>query len=184
MAPAAPTKLIFSSSIEALLKVSTGKVSPEIARALGEMKLGPPHKTLPAYPAEDWARAVKLVSADLWPKLQPDEQHRQLGRATVLQFADTLMGKAMFAAARVIGARRSLERMTHNLRTGANFIETRFTVLDDSHQELWINDVTDVPGFYAGLIGAGADYMQGWSDRIEIKSREGAACTYLLTRTR
>lgn len=180
----AGNKLIFSSSIDALLKVAIPKVKPDTLKQLNELRMGPPFKMEPAYPAEHWARAVKLVSADLFPGLATDDQHRALGKATVLQFADTLMGKAMFAAAKVIGARRSLERMTHNLRTGANFIETRFTIIDDRTQELWINDVTDVPGFYAGLIGAGAEFMQGWSDRIDIKARDGASCLYLLTRTR
>jgi uncharacterized protein (TIGR02265 family) len=178
------TKLIFSGSIDALLKVALPKVKPETLKALNGLRIGPPFKVEPAYPAEDWAHAVKLVGADLFPRLPSEEQHREVGRATVLQFAESLMGKAMFAAARVIGARRSLERMTHNLRTGANFIETRFTLVDERTQELWINDVSDVPGFYAGLIGAGADYMDGWADRIDIKAREGASCLYVLQRTR
>src|SRR5688572_31217171 len=48
------------------------------------------------------------------------------------------------------GVTRSLQRMTNNLRTGANFIETKFTTLDERTHELWISDVSDVPGFYAG----------------------------------
>lgn len=178
------SKLIFSSSVEALLKVSTGRVKPETQRQLAAMRIGPPHKLEPAYPAHDWAKAVKVVSADLYPTLSTEEQHRQLGKETVLQFADGFMGKAMFAAAKIIGARRSLERMTRNLRTGANFIETRFSVIDEKTHELWINDVTDVPGFYAGLIGAGADFMPGWADRIDIKQRDGDACLYELKITR
>lgn len=178
-------KLIFSGSIDALMKfISHKQLSPATLKALADLRMGPTMKVEPAYPAESWATAVKLIGAELFPKVEAYQQHLEVGRGSVLQFADTLMGKAMFAAAKVIGARRSLERMTHNLRTGANFIETRYTVLDERHQELWINDVTDVPGFYAGLIGAGADFMQGWSDSIVVKSRDGAACTYTLTRTR
>lgn len=178
-------RLIFSGSIDALMKVvALNPISPEATKALAPLRMGPGFKIEPAYPAEDWAKAVKVIGADLYPKEAVDEQHRLVGRATVLQFAESLMGRAMFAAARVIGARRSLERMTHNLRTGANFIETRFTVIDDRTQEFWINDVCDVPGFYSGLIGAGADFMQGWSDKIDIKARDGASCLYLLTRTR
>ncbi len=164
--------------------VALNPISPEATKALVPLRMGAGFKMEPAYPADDWAKAVKIIGADLHPNEQPDEQHRLVGRATVLQFADSLMGKALFAAAQVIGARRSLERMTHNLRTGANFIETRFTVIDDRTQELWINDVCDVPGFYAGLIGTGADFMQGWADQVEIKARDGASCLYSLTRTR
>lgn len=179
------SKLIFSGSMEALLKVvQAGRISPETQRELTAMRIGPPHKLEPAYPAENWAKAVKLISADLFPGTDLFVQHRALGMATVLQFADTFMGKAMFGAAKIIGAKRCLSRMTHNLRTGANFIETRLTQLDEKTYELWINDVTDVPGFYAGLIGAGVDFIPGWPDRMEIKQRDGAGCLYELKLTR
>ena len=179
----ADEKLIFSSSIDALLKVSSGRIKPQTQAQLTALRFGPPHKLEPAYPADDWAKAVKLIGADLFPGMPGDAQHQQLGKATVMQFAETFLGQAMFGAARVIGVRRSLERMTRSLRTGANFIETRFTWLDDQHQELWINDVSDVPGFYAGLIVAGSEVMRGWADRIEIKQREGASCLYEMTLT-
>ena len=183
----AGAKLIFSSSIEALLTVTeknATRVSQQTRRELNALRIGPPHKLEPAYPAEDWAMAVKLISADLFPGREPDDQHKELGRATVLQFAEGFLGKAMFAAAKVMGARRSLDRMTRNLRTGANFIETRFTVIDEKTHELWINDVTDVPGFYAGLLIAGADTMPGWPDRVDVKKRDGSACWYELKLTR
>lgn len=184
MVGAGGSKLIFSGAVESLLKVMNGHISQETKALLAKMRMGPPHKLEPAYPAEDWARAVKLISADLFPASDPDTQHRQLGKATVMHFADGFMGKAMFGAAKIMGAKRSLERMTRNFRTGANFIETRFTVVDEKTQELWMNDVSDVPGFYAGLIGAGADMIPGWPDRIEVKKRDGAACLYELKLTR
>lgn len=184
---AGANKLIFGSSVEALLSVtekSAVRVSAQTRRELGALRIGPPHKLEPAYPAEDWAMAVKMIAADLYPGRDPFEQHRELGKSTVTQFAQGFLGKAMLAAAQVIGARRSLERMTRNLRTGANFIETRFTVLDEKTHELWMNDVSDVPGFYAGLIGAGGAILPGWPDQVEVKKRDGAACWYELKITR
>ncbi len=178
------TKLIFSGAVESLFKVMQGRLTQETQAKLAAMRMGPPHKLEPAYPAEDWARAVKLISAELFPGNDLYAQHAHLGKATVLQFADTFMGKAMFGAAKIMGAQRSLDRMTRNFRTGANFIETRFTIIDAKTHELWMNDVSDVPGFYAGLIGAGADVIPGWPDRIEVKQRDGAACLYELKLTR
>ena len=177
-------KLIFASSVEALLKAAEGNIKPETERRLGELRMGFRRPVDPAYPAESWASAVRLIASDLFPGESPEEQHRKLGGKTVRQFAETFMGKAMFSAAKVMGVKRSLQRMTNNLRTGANFIETRFTVIDDRNYELWISDVSDVPGFYAGLIEAGADFMSGWTDEMRIKERDGDACTYTLRRTK
>lgn len=176
----APTKLIFSSSIEALLKAGRGRIGTQTVQQLGRLGLPVEGRLEPAYPAETWASAVQLIGVDLFPADPPDTQHNKLARLTVRQFAETVMGRAMFTAARVFGARRSLQRMTHNLRTGANFIETRFTELSPTLQELWINDVSGVPGFYAGLIEVGHEYMPGWVSQVRIKDRDGAACTYQL----
>ncbi len=111
------SRLIFSGSVEALLKAARGRVSPATEGKLKSMGFGFERKLEPAYPAEKWAEAVHLVSAELFPNDPVDIQHNKLGRLTVKQFADTVMGKAMFTAAKVFGARRSLQRMTHNLRT-------------------------------------------------------------------
>lgn len=177
-------KLIFGTSVEPLLKVSDGKLTEGSRKKLQAMRIGPPHKVEPAYPAEHWANAVRIISGELFPSLQPDDQHRALGKLTVTQFAEGFLGKAMFAAAKILGARKSLERMTRNLKTGANFIETRYSHVDDRTNELWINDVSGVPGFYAGLIGAGAEFMPDWADVVEIKERVGDDCTYVLRHTR
>ncbi|PZR15474.1 MAG: hypothetical protein DI536_08480 [Archangium gephyra] len=180
MAPGSNSKLIFSSSVEPLIKISWEKLKPETKQQLNALRIGPPHKTEPAYPEEVWARAVKIIGGELFPGVAAEEQHRSLGRATVEQFTEGVLGKAMFSAARLFGTRRTLERLSHNLRSGANFIETRFTVLGPDSYELWLNDVSDVPGFYAGLLSAGSGKLDGWPDRIEIKQRDGVACLYAM----
>ena len=176
----ATAKLIFGTAVEPLVTVSEGKLGEGARKRLQTLRIGAPHRVEPAYPAESWAEAVKIISAELFPKLKPDDQHRALGKLTVTQFAEGFMGRAMFTAAKVFGARRSIERMTRNLQTGANFIQTTCVHLDDRTTELWMNDVSGVPGFYAGLLVAGAEFMSGWPDQVEIKAREGVSCTYLL----
>ncbi|MBK7857341.1 MAG: DUF2378 family protein [Archangiaceae bacterium] len=166
------------------MKAAEGSIKPDTERQLNELRMWFRKPVEPAYPAENWAQAVRLIAADLFPGESAEDQHKKLGGKTVRQFADTFMGKAMFSAAKVMGVKRSLQRMTNNLRTGANFIETRLTTLDDNNHELWISDVSEVPGFYAGLIEAGADYISGWTDEMKIKARDGVACTYTLKRTR
>lgn len=180
----AAERLIFSNAIESLLKATRGKVSAATVERLKKLGFSWDKKLEPAYPAERWADAVRALAEDLYPGVPPDEQHNKLGRLTVMAFADTVMGKAMFTAAKVFGARRSLMRMTHNLRTGSNFIETRFTELDPHTHELWISDVSGVPGFYAGLVEAGADVLPGWVNEMRIKQRDGAGCLYELRATK
>lgn len=172
-------KLIFSAAIESLLSVTDG-IKPQTRQALAALRMGPPHKVEPAYPAKDWATAVKLVGADLFPDDDAFNQQRKVGAAAVTRFSEGLLGKAMFGVARLMGARRSMERMTRNLRTGANFIETRLTVIDEKTSEFWINDVSDVPGFYAGMLMPGFELIPGWPDTVELKERVGEGGLYVL----
>ena len=47
----------------------------------------------------------------------------------------TLVGKAIFAAGRLAGPRRTLERMTRNVRSANNYMESRLEALPDgSHR--------------------------------------------------
>ena len=181
--PARSAKLIFSTSVEALLKVAQGKLKPEAWKVLSSLRMGPPHKLEPAYPAEDWAKAVKLIGASLFPALDAEQQQYEVARVTVNQFTDGWLGKAMFGAVKLVGARRSLQRLTNSLRSGANFLETRLTVVDDRTLELWLNDASGVPHFYAGLLSAGSPHVQGWPDSITVKNRDGDACVLELKTT-
>ncbi|MBL8921288.1 MAG: DUF2378 family protein [Myxococcaceae bacterium] len=176
-------RLIFGNAVESLLKATRGRVSAATVEKLAKLGFSYDKKLEPAYPADKWAEAVRALSSELYPGEPPDVQHNKLGRLSVMQFADTVMGKAMFTAAKVFGARRSLMRMTHNLRTGSNFIETRFTEVDAHTHELWISDVSGVPGFYAGMVEAGAEVLPGWVNEMRIKQRDGAGCLYELKST-
>ena len=176
-------KLIFSSSVEALLKVAAGRVTPTTQKELALLRIGPPHKLEPAYLAADWAKAVNLIGADLFPGQEPTKQRYEVGRATVMQFTEGFVGRAMLSAVKLFGARRSLQRMSHSLRSGANFLETRLTAIDERTQELWLNDASGVPHFYAGLLSAGASVIPGWPDRITVKSVDGESCVLELKNT-
>jgi hypothetical protein len=69
-----------------------------------------------------------------------------------------------------------------NISPRERAVETRFQTISEYEQELWISDVSGVPGFYAGLIEAGADYLEGWIDEMKIKRIDGPACFYELRR--
>ena len=181
---AASQKLIFETSMAALLKVAQGNVSAAAETQLNALGLHFGKKLEPAYPAELWASAVKVVAKDLFPQAEAMESHRLLALKTVDQFAETMVGKAIFAVARVMGPDRSLARMTHNFRTGANFIETKLTVIEPGVHELWLNDVSGVPGFYQGLIEGAALHTGRKPDTMSVKASDGVQCTFLLVRAK
>ncbi len=134
----------------------------------------------PTLEAEKWARAVKVLGSDLFPELEALEAHRRIAHLVLESFTTTLVGKVMVTVGRMIGRERSLHRLTHNFRTGTNFIECRITPRVDGVCKVWINDVSDVPGFYLGMLEFRTVNAGPLADRVEVVSREGTACTFRL----
>jgi uncharacterized protein (TIGR02265 family) len=77
-------------------------------------------------------------------------------------------------------AQRALETFIKGLRAGASYIDTRFEPLGANRYRVWVNDVSDVPGFFMGMIDGGARHATKRTDPIRIESRDGASCTYVL----
>jgi uncharacterized protein (TIGR02265 family) len=96
-------------------------------------------------------------------------------------YAETCIGRAMVQLMKVFGARRSLERMQRNFRTGGNYIETRFAPLDKGKAELWFNEVTGIPDFDAGVIERGGRFAGAGNLSVTFSPGTDASSTFLVT---
>ena len=86
----------------------------------------------------------------------------------------------MFALCRLIGAERTAKRMTQNFRAGSNFVDTRLTRIRDEPltNELWINDVSGLPGFYLGLLEGGVAHTAGETYAVSYVRADGPGAVY------
>ena len=144
--------------------------------ALG-VDLGKLSKT---YPADVWSACVKLIAADVFAGIDEIEAQRKLGNLRIDVVARSLKGRVLFALSRRLPPARAIERFVTRLRAGASYIDTRFEVLDANRYRVWVNDVSDMPGFFMGMIEGGARHGARRADPIRIESRDGAGCTYLI----
>jgi uncharacterized protein (TIGR02265 family) len=140
-------------------------------------------KLAPAYPVPVMAKAIDLTIAALYVDRSRAEGLRELGRVFMRGYAQTLVGAAMTQLMKVIGPRRSLERMQRNFRTGTNFIETRFTALGEKAAELWFNDVSGMPELFAGILEAGGRMTGAGDVVVTFAPGPGADCTYRVSWT-
>lgn len=173
------TQLIFEPSIDGLLRSMRPLLTPKGISELRALGMDVHGKLQPAYPAEVWARAVKVCAADAFPSLEPFEGQRRVAERTVDAFTEGLLGSAMFQLLRLMGPDRTIVRMTRNLRAGSNFVETRVIQLEPHHYEVWIKDVSGVPGFYMGMLECGLRHVGAKELRLEVSGRDGPSCTYL-----
>lgn len=144
----------FSHAIEGVFVRGLGKrLTPELRAKIKTAGIDL-SKSQP-WPVDLVRKASRAILPDLYPRLPEDEGFRQLGISFLQGYAETLVGGAMVAMMRVIGPKRSLERMQKNFRTGGNYLETRFKELGPKHIELWISDVSEMPWLYVGMIEEG-----------------------------
>lgn len=174
-------KLMKLPTIEALLSVARGRVSANAVGQLADLGLYLDGDPDPSIEAEKWARAVKVLTTDLFPTMDPIDAQRRIAHLALDSFTGTLVGKVMVTVGRMIGRERSLQRLTHNFRTGTNFIECRITPLVNGVRDVWVNDVSDVPGFYAGMLEYRSISAPTLEERVDIHAREGTSATFRLT---
>ena len=175
-------KLWFQSAVEGLLVRGVGARMTSALRAKlreGGVDLD---RLEPAYPQATMTRAVEVVVNELFQDRTRDEGLRELGRVFMRGYAETFIGAAMVQIMKVIGARRTLERMQRNFRNGTNFIETKFEAVGEKAATLWINDVSGMPTFYAGILEEGGR-MTGVVATVAIESPTDTGCTFRVSWT-
>jgi uncharacterized protein (TIGR02265 family) len=177
----AEQQLWFSHTIQALFVTGLGaRLTPDVRQRVEAhgIALG---KLAPAYPITQVVAACRAILPMLYPRLSESDGFRQLGVSFMQGYAESLVGRAMVQMMKLIGPRRTLERMQKNFRTGGNYLETRFKVLAANEVELWINDVTEMPGFYAGMIEEGGRMIGTKNLRIVSTPDVGPAWTLLVS---
>lgn len=176
-------RLWFQSSVEGLFVRGVGAAmtkSLEGKLAATGIELA---RLLPAYPADLMTEAIRVTVAELYPDRTSAEGQRELGRVFMRGFGQTFIGAAMVQFMKVIGTRRTLERMQRNFRNGSNFIETRFTAIDEHTATLWFNDVSGMPEFYAGILEEGGRTTGTAGVSVTVIPGAGADCTFRITWT-
>lgn len=165
--------VIFASAYEALRRVLGDRLTDDVRarfRAHGVDVERPP----PAVPLETWLQSLEATMDTLWPELPREQAAWELGAAVMRGYAATVLGRALLQMAKVIGPKRSLERMARNLRSTNNYSETRLTELAPGQFELWINVVVH-PQYFCGLLTVGLQLTGVDSPSVQVKSYDKAA---------
>ncbi len=144
-------------------------------KAVGVDLLG---KLNPAYEKKVWIAAVD-IAAELHSPNEPAPVTRRylLARRFMGSFKETMIGSAMVALMRVVGPRKTLERVQRSFRMGNNFSVTTLKQLAAQEYELWIDHVAH-PEWYKGIIEAGLELAGAKEVQVVELSRKDAAVTF------
>lgn len=166
-------KLIFAQTFEGLLRSLTGKLTPRLSAGLKVRGFDPTVALLPAYPQVVFIEVMVFLASELHPGLPSDAGICALGRGFMDGYGETMVGRAMMAMMRVIGPRRTLERVSRQFRTGNNFSETRLSAVGATEYHLWVNECR-LPGWYIGLLSRGLELAGGKAVSVELIHRDEA----------
>lgn len=118
--------LAFSSMVEGLRRAMGNQVDEAAHRRFEELGIPMRGKMQPTYPRDAWMRVSLYAGQLLNPMLSPEAQRVALGRRFVQGYAETIVGKVLLTAMRIIGPRRALLRLERSFRTGNNYSRATF----------------------------------------------------------
>jgi uncharacterized protein (TIGR02265 family) len=173
------SELVFQQSVEGLFQIGLkGQVTPELVARLRAAGLDLARPLAPAYSREVWERCLQVTAELLWRGEPPERAYHRLGRCLIEGFAETLMGRALVGIVRLVGPRRTLERMTRNLRSGCNYSATHVTDAGPAEVLLWVNEARLPPAYVAGLLEATLAFAGARGVDIQVHARDKNGCTY------
>jgi uncharacterized protein (TIGR02265 family) len=138
--------VVFDSVVEGLARALGNPLPPNL-RAQFEKAGIDPVRPVPAYPLEQFEALITGLARELYPRQTPAEGLHALGRHFLKGFVQTMVGKAVFALAQVIGPKRTLLRMGRNFKSAADAMD--ITTVSTGAAEVELQVVVQ-PQFLAG----------------------------------
>ena len=140
--------VIFGSMFEAIFQGLSGRLD-EQRKGLVLAAGVDPDNLLTAYSIDTFHSTMQALHQAFYPSMSRDNAMYQLGRDYILGMKSTVIGRAIYAMATLIGPRRTLERMTKNARTSNNFSTTSLETLPDGALRMY----TSVPAEFEPILG-------------------------------
>lgn len=177
MAPAVE-KLVFSSTADGLIRALGPDLTPALKAKLRDAGLDVDAKFPPAWPFEKMTSWLRLIAAEVFPGVPEDEALRRVGRRFIEGWSGTLLGSATAQLLKVMGPRRSVERIGRAFRTSDNFTEVDFESLSANTANVIIKH--QVLHTYAlGILEAGVA-MVAKGGHVTLQKVEGDVATYFV----
>lgn len=153
--------VVFGTVVEALVQRTLHKKLDAAARerlaALGVDV----HNVQVAYAYPTWRALQSELARGVYPSLPLDEAERRLGQDYLRGLEHTLVGKAVYAMMHFAGPRRMLEKMTRNVRTANNFMESRLEALPDGTYRMHYGVVPELAAKMRDLPPPSLHYFRG-----------------------
>jgi uncharacterized protein (TIGR02265 family) len=147
-------RLIFPTLFESLERRLGPQFGPQTRAALKAQGVDM-NKLPPAIPAVQAVNGLRIIAAHAWPEENATEQLRKLGYEAIIGWSDGLLGRAVTGMLKVIGPRRTLNRLDRAFATADNFSHATTEFLGEADARVTVNDVSGIPPYWQGIFEAG-----------------------------
>jgi uncharacterized protein (TIGR02265 family) len=110
-----------------------------------------------------------------------DERMVQLGTTFMEGYNETLIGKAALTAARLMGTRRTLQRMAENYRTSNNYMLVTLEEVGPGDMRLTLSQTSGVSGYFEGALRRGLELCGAEGVVVRREVDNGKRCTLRVT---
>ncbi|HEY0882059.1 MAG TPA: DUF2378 family protein, partial [Archangium sp.] len=125
-------------------------LTPAIKDSLRSKGLDLDKPLRPGYPAADFHKWVELVAAAVFPEDRRDEAIRKIGHRAVSGLEEGLVGKALSAGLKLIGPRRSLQRVERIFKNNNNYQVATLVEITERDAKVKLSEVYGMPTYYQG----------------------------------
>lgn len=175
-------RVVFSHTFEGLFLNALGaRVTPRLKQRLADEAHVNLDRLLPAYPLEDWARAVQVTVEELYPALPVEEAYTEVGRQVVAGYFETLIGRALAAMVRVLGPERTLRRLERNMRGANNYTKSSLTEVTPRRFVVTVNEPGLTRYVVRGILLGGLTLAGAQGLKVEVTRVDGDTSTYEVT---
>lgn len=176
--------VVFEGALEGIHRSFGPRLTPELLDVVKQIGVDFDH-LLPAYPLTVWEEVIRIVSASLYPSLSPEQQWERMGFEWIAGYLQTMLGRAALAIGKVIGPRRTLERMGRNFRTAGNYAHFEaiahgpcdlelVTSMIEPFRTQWANRPSVIPHYRVGVLRGTLHALDVEASAVEILHHDPA----------
>lgn len=178
---AVETRVVFGSGFDSLFsRELRARVTPSMVQDLSALGVRLDRPFNPAYPVETWASVLSLSAKHLYSQDSQPEAYRKLGRTTVVGFAETFLGKALFPLLRLIGPVRALDRAARSYASTNNYTKVVLTQIAPTCFDFYLNEKHTLPEYDMGVVEEVLTHLHVPAPRVTLKTQDTEGFTMRL----
>jgi uncharacterized protein (TIGR02265 family) len=166
--------VVYDSTVEGLFRRGLGRLMTEKCKArLKAAGLDLDGKLSRVYPRLRYYEFVNIAADELYAGRSRDDAHYELGKQFMAGYGDTLIGRAVLSMVKLLGPKKTLLRMTQNMQSSNNYMQTSTKELGPGSYELSLSQVSGAPRYFEGVIFSGLSLAGAKNVQVRIAKREG-----------